>query len=624
MKAGTSVALESGPQVGPTVEAPTADGGTQGRSFTLWDAVGILLLVSAMLGINHRAIGWAGTPLGRSPVIRAVSVGVAGLTLVMFLGLVVRDRVRPTAVPRRVSEVWRDPPRDAVAFVLGLALSLPVLGFYRPRLIIDADSARLLASVTHVMRGNFGYLVDVQEPYLPHLLLAPVIAVDGLVGVKIFTLVSVQVLAGVTALLTYRITGKMWGAAAAVFGLLCIDQILRRVFVVPMYPVMLTLGYLGAWYAYRAVSDPERRWRYAVPAGLCLALAPEAQAVGQVFLAVPLLVVVFAPTVRAGAAQVARLYAVIAIVSLPRVAINLSEGGLSHVTSYRTDWWVTQGYVREIQENFLGYLGINEPLTAYLSELPERYLTSLGDAGWLLVTLALTGWLLCCRGRARWFVAGSVGLMVLAVTVEQVPPFPRYYSPLFPGTAILVGVLVAALVRRRRWVVKLGALACSVALIVAAAGSYHGTAETFAGAPHFEAWTFQGMVDSMDDDRGVIGARAHQLLFTVTTDVPTWGDQFLTEDEYVTFLTWPSDDAVIKMMKRHDIGWVLLHPLRVLEIDYNDTWLIPHHGLSARHVGAVITSPNFCLWYEVAAYSLYKVGPCPAIPKAPAGGVRSG
>jgi hypothetical protein len=232
--------------------------------------------------------------------------------------------------------------------------------------------------------------------------------------------------------------------------------------------------------------------------------------------------------------------------------------------------------------------------------------------------------LLCCRGRARWFVAGSVGLMVLAVTVEQVPPFPRYYSPLFPGTAILVGVLVAALVRRRRWVVKLGALACSVALIVAAAGSYHGTAETFAGAPHFEAWTFQGMVDSMDDDRGVIGARAHQLLFTVTTDVPTWGDQFLTEDEYVTFLTWPSDDAVIKMMKRHDIGWVLLHPLRVLEIDYNDTWLIPHHGLSARHVGAVITSPNFCLWYEVAAYSLYKVGPCPAIPKAPAGGVRSG
>jgi hypothetical protein len=622
MKAGTSVATAAGPEVGRTVELVVADRAR--RSFTLWDVVGILLLVSVMLGINHLAIGWAGTPLGRSPVIGAVGVGVAGLTLVMFLGLVVRDRVRPTALPRRVSEVWRHPPSDAVAFVLGLALSLPVWGFYWPRLIVDADSARLVASVTHVMRGHFGYLADVQEPYLPHLLLAPVIAAHGLVGVKIFTLVSVQVLAGVTALLTYRITGKMWGAAAAVLGLLCIDETLRRVFVVPMYPVMLTLGYLGAWYAYRAVSDPGRRWRYAVPAGLCLALAPEAQAVGQVFLAVPLLVAIFAPTIRAGAVQVARVYAVIALAALPRVAINLSEGGLSHVTSYRTDWWVTQGYVREIQENFLGYLGINEPLKAYLSVLPERYLVSLGDAGWLLVALALTGWLLCCRGRARWFVVGSVALMVLAVTVEQVPRFPRYYSPLFPGMAILAGVLVAALVRRRPLVVKLGALACAVALIVAAAGTYHRTAESFAGSPRFEAWTFQGMVDSMDDDRGVIGARAHQVVFTTTTDVPTWGDQFLTEEEYVTFLTWPSDEAVIKMMQRHDIGWVLLHPIRVLELNYNDTWLIPHHGLSARHVGAVMESPRFCLWYEIGGYSLYKLGTCSTKPIAPAGGVRRG
>jgi hypothetical protein len=623
MKAGTSVVVASGPEVGQVADVAGADAGQAGRSFTLWDAVGILLLVSVMLGINHLAIGWAGTPLGRSPVIRAVSIGVAGLTFVMFLGLVVRARVPPTEVARRLTAVWRDPPRDAVAFVLGLALSLPVWGFYWPRLIVDADSARLLASVTHVMRGNLGYLADVQEPYLPHVLLAPVIAAHGLVGVKIFLLVSVQVLAGVTALLTYRVTGKMWGAVAAVFALLRIDEMLRRLFVVPMYPVMLALGYLGAWYAYRTVSDPERRWRYAIPAGLCLALAPEAQAVGQVFLAVPLLVVVFAPTIRAGAVQVTRLYAVIAVVSLPRVAINLSEGGLSHVTSYRTDWWVTQGYVREIQENFLGYLGINEPLKEYLSLLPERYLTSLGDAGWLLVGLALTGWLLCCRGRARLFVVGAVALMVFAVTVEQVPRFPRYYSPLFPGMAILVGVLVAALVRRP-WVVKLGALACSVALIVVAAGNYHRIAESFAGSPRFEAWTFQGMVDSMDDHRGVIGARAHQLLFTATTDVPTWGDQFLTEEDYVTYLTWPSDDAVIEMMERHDIGWVLLHPIRVLELNYNDTWLVPHHGLPARHVEAVMTSPRFCLWYEVGGYTLYKLGPCPAKPIAPAGGVRGG
>jgi len=623
MKAGTSVAVASGPEVGRVADVTSADAEQARRSFTLWDIVSVLLLTSVMLLVNQWAVAWADTPFGRSPLVRAVSVGLAGVALLLFAGLMIRDRPRPTQVPRRLSAVWRDPPRDAVAFVLGLALSLPLLGLYWPRLIIDADSARLLASVTHVMRGDPGYLADVQEPYLPHLLLAPVINVHGLAGVKIFTLVSVQVLAAVTALLTYRITGRMWGAAAAVFGLLCIDEILKRVFIVPMYPLMLTLGYLGAWYAYRAVSDPERRWRYAVPAGACLALAPEAHAVGRVFLAVPLLVAVFAPTVRAAGVQVARLYAVMALATLPRLAINLAEGGLSHVTAYRTDWWVTQGYVRDIQENLLDYAGINEPLAGYLSRLPGRFITSLGGAGWLLVTLAIVAWLLCCGARARWFVAGAVGLMVLAVTVEQVPPFPRYYSPLLPGMAILMGVFVAALAKRRRLVAKVGALVCSVALITAAADNYHGTAERFAEPPLFEAWTFQGMVDSIDDDRGVIGARAHQLLFTASTDVPTWGDQFLTEGEYVTFLTWPSDGAVIKMMKRHNIGWVLLHPLRDLEIRYNNTWLIPHYHLAARHVGAVITSPNFCLWYEVAAYALYKLGPCPSNTAAQAA-VRSG
>jgi hypothetical protein len=618
MKAGTSVAVASGPEVGRIADVSEADADQARRSFTPWDGVSILLLISVMLGINHLAVAWADTPLGRSPVVRAVSVGLAGLALLLFAGLMIRDRLPPAEVSRRLIAVWRDPPRDAVAFVLGLAMSLPLLGFYWPRLIVDADSARVLASVTHVMRGDLGHLADVQEPYLPHVLLAPVISAHGLVGVKIFTLVSVQVLAGVTALVTYRLTRRMWGAAAAVLGLLCIPEVVKRVFIVPLYPVMLTLGYLGAWYAYRAVSDPERRWRYAVPAGLCLALAPEAQALGQIFLAVPLLVAVFAPTVRAAAAQVARLYAVIALATLPRLAINLSEGGLGHVTSYRTDWWVTRGYVREIQENLLDYAGINEPLAGYLSRLPGRFLTSLGGARWLLVILAIIAWLLCCRARARWFVAGAVGLMVLAVTVEQVPPFPRYYSPLLPGMAILVGVLVAALARQQRLVAKAGAIASSVALISVAAGNYDAAVERFAEPPHFMDWTFQGMVDSIDDDRGVIGARAHQILFTASTDVPAWGDQFLTEEEYATFLTWPSDGAVVRMMKRHDIGWVLLHPLRDLEIRYNNTWLIPHYHLVARHVGAVITSPNFCLWYEVAAYTLYKLGPCPPDREPPA------
>ncbi|MGH9112708.1 MAG: hypothetical protein ACRDZN_10510, partial [Acidimicrobiales bacterium] len=107
-----------------------------------------------------------------------------------------------------------------------------------------------------------------------------------------------------------------------------------------------------------------------------------------------------------------------------------------------------------------------------------------------------------------------------------------------------------------------------------------------------------------------IGARSHSLV-NVTADIPTWGGQFLAEDEYATYLTWPSDDAVIEVMDRHDIGWVLIHPNVALETDYHDTWLIPHHGVPARHVERVATSTNFCRMADVAGFVLYRLGGCP-------------
>ena len=49
--------------------------------------------------------------------------------------------------------------------------------------------------------------------------------------------------------------------------------------------------------------------------------------------------------------------------------------------------------------------------------------------------------------------------------------------------------------------------------------------------------------------KGLNGARSHALLF-MTADVPTWRGQFLSEDEYVTHLTWPSGEQVIDILER--------------------------------------------------------------------------
>jgi hypothetical protein len=489
-------------------------------------------------------------------------------------------------------------------------LAIPLFCLYVPVLLRDADSARVVAAVAHVRTHGIGFLVDTQDNLLPHLVLGPAVGRWGLHGAMTVTVLSLIVLAAVVSYVTYRVTESMLGAAAAAIALVALPPVADRAGFVPMYPAMLALGYAGAWLAYRAMVASRHRWALAAAAGLCLALAPEAQAVGQLFLVAPVLLVTVAPDGRRWLAACVRIYLWVALFSVPRAVVNFREGGLAHFASYRTDYWITKGYVRDIQTDFWHYKGIDEPLGDYLVRLPGRFAGTLGTQGWIVLGLAVAAWLLACRVRGRLLVAAVVGLMVLAVSLKQVPPFPRYYAPLWPGLAILAGVGVAALARRRRVPVTAIAVLTVLALAVTA-----GTTLTQVARYHerrrasVERAPFRELVAAVDDDRGVIGARSH-VLVNVSTRVPTWGGQFLTEDEYATFLTWPSDAAVIDVMQRHDIGWVLVGPNNQLETDYHDVWLLPHHGLPARQPDAVAVSPAFCLTKDVGGFKLYRLGGC--------------
>jgi hypothetical protein len=652
-------AVEAGPgsPVEPT-PGSAVEAGPERRPFSAWDAVGMLFTAVAMLAVEQVIVTTAHLGLGHSGFVRAAAVLVGVLAVGWLLVLLVLDRPSVGSAVGRLAAVWRDPPGDWVAVVLGALLAVPLLRLYAPILFNDSDSSRVVGAVIHVQRHGIGYLRDTQDNLLPQLLLGPAIAVGGLAAAKLFVIASVQVLAGVTAYIARRITGSMWGAGAAAVALVALPPMIERTIYLPMYPTMLTLGYAGSWLAYRAVVTAALEgggwrswaswrswrswpsWRYAVPAGVCLALTPEAHAVGQLFYVVPLMLVVFAASLRSWLATVVRIYAVVFVVSLPRIAINLSEGGLSHFTSYRTDYWITKGYVREIQVKFWHYRGVGEPLGHYLRVLPERFKLSLGPWGWLLLALAAVAWLVWCRGRARWFVLGAVVFIALAVTIKRVPPFPRYYAPIIPGIALLIGVGMGRLagvrwgslaavpsvasgpsgpsgrslrsVRSLPWnfAGRVVAAVCTVALAAVAVANLDTAAHRVDRTRiAVEGGPYRQLVAAIDDDKGVIGARSHSLLY-VTADVPTWGGQFLTEDEYVRYLTWPSDEQVIDVLERHDIGWVLIHAARALELSYHDTWLVPHHGRHARQVDAIAASPNFCPKLEAGGFVLYKLGPC--------------
>jgi hypothetical protein len=595
---------------------PALERATVTRRVTAWDVVGVLALVCTMLAVERASVVLLDTPLGRSQGIRSVTLACWVLFLAGLGVLLVRNRPKLADIPRRLTAVWIDPPGAWAAFLLGAILALPVIALYWPVLFYDSDSARIVAAIRHVQRGGgLGFFTETQEPFLPHILLGPAIALRGVAAAKVLAIVSVQVLVGVVSYIAYQVTHRMFAAAAAAAALLGISPIFERAVSLPMYPTALALGYFGGWLGYRAMRGGDGvAWRFVVPAGVCLALAPEAQGTGQLFFAVPALLVILAPSVRSGVRTAAALYGVVLVASIPRVVINLWEGGLSYATSPRADYWITKGYLLEIQRDFWEYPGISESVPEFVAKLPARFMDFLGAQAWVVVILACVGWVACGRSRARWFVAATTGFLLAAVTIKRIPPFPRYYAPFWPGLAILAAVGVVWLVQRRTDARRMAwALSALALAIVAGIGFQDGLREVDATRREVDALPLRSYAGAIDDGKGVIGTRAHQGLAGIDADIATWGDQFLTEEEYVAFLTWPSDQAVIEVMQRHDIAWVFIDRRRLLEGPYNDTWLLPHYGRHSRHVQRIGHSPNFCRWIGAPGdFVLFRLGPCPS------------
>lgn len=606
------------------VTRPAARSVATGRPTRPADVAGVAVVAAAVGLATRVAVHVRGDEVGEWWVLD-VLVGALCLVAAVALALValrvqrVRAEVSPAIVVARIVRVWTRPPGAWVAAATGAIVTLPLWSLHAPILGGDADSARLLSATRYLLDGHgaLAYFADTQEPVLPPLLLAPVVVAGGLPYVTFGVILGIQATASVTSFITFRITRSLWAAAAAAASLLCLTAVTERATRIPFYGLMLALGYLGAWYAYRTLTDERFRWGLAVPAALLVVLSQEVHGVGQLFLAAPLLVAVFASDRHVAALRLTRLYGAIALAMLPRVVLNLSVDGFRSVTSPRADYWITEGYVAKLQTEMLGYQGVDEPWLEFLGRLPERFVASLGPTGWGVVVLAVVVAALLLRGRARVFVLAVVTFLALALTVKRVPPFPRYFSHAWPGMAILVGVGVATLGRwaRARWTPEaarwlsagaVAVLAVPALVTVATAGRDAADARELVE----DSGTRQ-IARAVVDDRGVIGARATQAFFTLGTEVPVWGDQFLTEDEYVTYLTWPSDRAVLDVLDRHDIGWVYITDVRQLELDYNDAWLRDAHGRSARHVDAVAASPNFCLVRQVGFKLLYRVGPCP-------------
>jgi hypothetical protein len=369
-----------------------------------------------------------------------------------------------------------------------------------------------------------------------------------------------------------------------------------------MYPAMLAFGFLGVYLAYGAMvaTRARDRWGKAALAAGCLILSMEAHQFGQFFVVLSALLLVAVPS-RSAAAGLGRVYACLAALYVPRAIVDLADGGFSHFFSNRVDYWITEGYLETIQLDVLHYPG-DLSLDAYLRRLVHEIPNIWGTTGLLTLGLGVAS-LFLASPRLRRFAAVCALLLLCVIVYRRLPFFPRYFSLLLVGSSLAAGVTVAALARKGSLPWRAAAGAAVAGLFVLNAINYHDTLDRLQriGKP------YGTLAAPIRPGEGVIGTRSFHLNDS-STNPSAYGTQFLTESEYRTFLTWPSDAQVIELMHRHGIRWVFVpdHPDRWVA-RYNDAWLGPRYGEEARYHLEVSRSPNFCLVERGRGGRLYRL-----------------
>jgi hypothetical protein len=344
-------------------------------------------------------------------------------------------------------------------------------------------------------------------------------------------------------------------------------------------------------------------------AALCFVVGAEAHSIGQIFFLVPALLIILGPARRR--VQVAAvIYATTAVLMLPRLFVDLSFGGTRKLLSNYDTYTINKGYLDLINQQFYGH-PVRASTAVYAHRLWDVFLTTLSWQGAIVGVLATVGMIVIPR-RVRFFAIAFFAIYIASMLYTKPAPYPRYFLPLIPGFVLLASVGFQRVWNGLRLTRPLVPIACITILGVVTGTTYfQQIRDVRARDAGIAAGPLRHMASLVDDGKGVIGVRSPQLLY-VDDDVSVWGSLYLDEQEYVTYLTWPSDEKVLKMFARHNIGWIYIQDNRLLEYLYPATWLLPTYHRLPRFVSGILASPELCPVYLTGTgFDLWKVGSCP-------------
>ena len=495
----------------------------------------------------------------------------------------------------------------AALFALGMASFYVLkLATYTP---ILTDDSRVIVYTAEILRNPGIWIFEIELPLLQYFTYASLVKIFGwsvpLVLVPLLFSFALALLVGYIA---YRITDEPWAFLTAALALASLPVFLVQARSLPFYPPMLFFGYGGVFAAIAYLRGGGRLVFVAAVLGLAAALY--SFAMGILFLPVPLLYVLINRK-RSVTRRLGKMYAVVAGLTLPWFVWQLAVGGLAGLHQQQMNWQIERGYHRIRNLEFWGIQ--SESRIDFVEQLPGMFEDATGPLIFVLAGLCIVG--LIRLPSWSWRVAALITLATWVGTLVYASPgfYPRYVYSVLPAVVLLS---VYGFYGLLRWLssghltVHLARMAAIATIGLLSTVFIQHALDQMDTVDRIAAETGTGDLPQVarliNDDRAILGSRPLQLT-RYKLENALLGMSFISEEDAVTYLLWPSDDAVAGVFRRNHVGWVLIrHPAETWEKNYH-IWLRQVAGQLPRHHLLVEDSSLVEQVFEGSTYSLYRV-----------------
>jgi hypothetical protein len=523
----------------------------------------------------------------------------------------VAERILQPSPRRKVTVLTSATYQAALALIALFLLAVAVwfvvqLAGYRPD---GPDDARTLVFTNNIMREPGTWILRQELPLLQFATYASLITLFGwdapLVLVPLLSSAALALLAGYIA---QRVGGGLWAFLVAALMVASLPVFLVQAKCLPFYPPTLLFGYGGAFAAIAYARGGGRMAFLGAVLGLPAALY--SFGIGIVFLAVPPLYLLIDRR-RQVVIRLARVYAVVLALAAPWLVWHLAVDGYDGLFRQQTTWLIDRGYLN-IRNSEFWDTGSSSRI-AFLGRLPGMFADASGPLAIPLVALGTVGLIRLPSWSWRVAVVLALGIPIAGLVYAVPASFNRYVYVFLPGLVLLSvyglhGFL--HLLSSYRRTAQLSVVGATLALGLLGTVFLQNVQDALDTANLMQTRPTQSelahVARLIDDDKAIIGSRPYWLIYhnhkneLLTTD-------FLSEQDFVTYLSWPSDEAVGEMFERNNVGWILiLQPAERWERDYH-VWLTKAAGQLPQHYVKVKDSALAEEVYAGYSFSLYRV-----------------